>query len=104
MVSKLGQDILRGVLVAVILGTGAAALDTWVQVKLMRKDVDELRKDLDSLWATTNEKVVELQGGAGAGAGERLASLEEARRKLLEQYRQSERLGLAAVKHEGGNP
>lgn len=91
---KLGQDILRGVLVAVILGTGAAAVDTWVQVKLMRKDVDELRRDLDNLWATTNEKVVELQGGGEEG--ERLAaSLEEARRKLLEQYRAQLPLELA---------
>lgn len=55
-------DILRGVLSAAILGTAAAALSTWLEVKMLRKDVDELRKDVDRLWSDTSDTVAALQG------------------------------------------
>lgn len=56
-------DVLRGVLTTAILATAAAAFSTWVEVKLLRHDLDELRKDVDRLWSDTSEYVAALQGG-----------------------------------------
>lgn len=54
------QKILESVVTAAILGILGAAVSTYIEVRLLRHDVNELRKDLDGLWAETSEQVQTL--------------------------------------------
>lgn len=48
-------DVMRSVIAALLLAVLGGAFQVWVEVKMLRHDVNELRHDLDVLYGETNE-------------------------------------------------
>ncbi|OGO07977.1 MAG: hypothetical protein A2Y61_02560 [Chloroflexi bacterium RBG_13_60_13] len=52
--------ILESVMTALLIAVLGAAVSTYIEVRMLRKDVDQLQKSLDELWADTSEQVQKL--------------------------------------------
>jgi uncharacterized protein YbcI len=48
-------DVMRSVITALLLAILTAAASTYMEVKMLRRDVNELRHDLDALYGETND-------------------------------------------------
>lgn len=55
------QAVVQAVIVLLLVGVLGAAVQTFIEVRLLRRDVDELRKDLDRLWVEASDNVADLQ-------------------------------------------
>jgi len=49
------RNIFQSVVTALLIAILASAFQTYVEVKMLRKDVNELRHDLDVLYGLTND-------------------------------------------------
>jgi len=49
------RGIFQSVVTALLIAILASAFQTYVEVKMLRKDVNELRHDLDVLYGLTND-------------------------------------------------
>ena len=56
----MSREIFRSVITAALIALLGAAASTYWEVKMLRRDVDEIRKDLDRLYGETNDQVQRL--------------------------------------------
>lgn len=54
------QRILESVVTALLLAIFGAAVSTYWEVKMLRRDVDEIRKDLDDLYIQASDQIQSL--------------------------------------------
>ena len=91
------KSVLATLLVSAILGTAAAAGSIWIEVKMLRRDVDELRKDLDRLWVDVSDNVASLQGDGSPVSGFRPTSDQVRLAEAAEELRRRTEAAVAAA-------
>lgn len=57
MGSKTLSDIVNGVIKALLVAAIVGIFQTYVEVKIIQRDIKELRHDLDTLYGMTNDEI-----------------------------------------------